>query len=183
MDSKMADAIQCKQVSSGACWGIKIYIPHICLWILNGWWLIRNSFGIVVDTRFIATVKKVNSILGIIRKELKIELWLYKSMVWPHLEYYVQFWSPHFKKNVVGKALKRATKMIKGMEQLPFEERFQCLELSSIEKTWVIGEYKHMYGAMKVDREFSSSSSSFKALELRNIQISWMLEDSGKIKW
>lgn len=38
----------------------------------------------------------------------KLIMSLYKSMVWPHLEHCVQFWSPHYKQGICtpGKSAK-----------------------------------------------------------------------------
>jgi len=41
---------------------------------------------------------------------------LYAAQLMPHLEYCVQFWPPQLKKRQ-GSPRKRATKMIKGLEQ------------------------------------------------------------------
>ncbi|KAK4827467.1 hypothetical protein QYF61_018260, partial [Mycteria americana] len=61
------------------------------------------------------------------------------NLIYPHLsktdnlrkvrQYYVQFWCQRFKKNIVEleKVHERATKMIKGMEHLPYEERLNRL--------------------------------------------------------
>ena len=72
----------------------------------------ERDLGVLVDssmkvsTQCAAAVKKANSMLGIIRKGIEnktanIILPLYKSMVRPHLEYCVQFWSPHLQKNIM----------------------------------------------------------------------------------
>ena len=73
----------------------------------------ERDLGIVVDgsmkmsTQCAAAVKKANSMLGIIRKGTEnktasIMLPLQKSMVRPHLEDCVQFWSTHLKKGYYG---------------------------------------------------------------------------------
>ena len=96
---------------------------------------------IKMSTQCAAAVKKANSMLGIIRQGIDNEiasiiLPLHKSMMQPHLEYCVQFWSPHQKKDVMelGKVQKRATKMIQGLEHLPYEGRLYQLGLFSLEK-------------------------------------------------
>uniref|UniRef100_A0A8C3SIE1 Uncharacterized protein n=1 Tax=Chelydra serpentina TaxID=8475 RepID=A0A8C3SIE1_CHESE len=130
----------------------------------------EGDLGVIVDsclktsTQCAAAGKKANRMLGIIRKGIdnkteNILLPLYKSMVRPHLEYCVQMWSPHCKKDLLEleKVQKRATKMMRGVERLPYEERFIRLGLFSLEKRRLRGDmtevYKIMTGAEKVNQE------------------------------
>ncbi|CAM5165838.1 unnamed protein product [Natator depressus] len=130
----------------------------------------ERDLGVIVDsslktsTQSAAAVKKANGMLEIIKKGIEnrtenIMLPLYKSMVRPHLEYSVQIWSPHLKKDILEleKVQKRATKMIRGMERLPYEERLIRLGLFSLEKRWLRGDmivvYKIMTGVEKVDKK------------------------------
>ncbi|CAM4577882.1 unnamed protein product [Lepidochelys olivacea] len=130
----------------------------------------KRDLGITVDsslktsTQCAAEVKKVNRMLGIIKKGLysrteNIMLPLYKSMVHPHLEYCVQMWLPHLKKDILEleKVPKRAKKIIRGMERLLYEERLIRLGLFSLEKRQLRGDmievYKSMTGVEKVDKE------------------------------
>ncbi|CAM5145241.1 unnamed protein product [Eretmochelys imbricata] len=107
----------------------------------------EKDLGVIVDSSLktsmqcAAADKKAKGMLGIIKKgiENKTEnllLPLHKSMVRPHLEYCAQMWSPHLKKDILAleKVQKRATKMIRGLEQVPYEERLKRLGLFSLEK-------------------------------------------------
>ncbi|CAM4509126.1 unnamed protein product [Lepidochelys olivacea] len=73
----------------------------------------EKDLGVIVhsslktSTQCAAAVKKANGILGIMKKGIQnkmenISLPLYKSMVRPHLEYCIQMWSPHLKKDILA---------------------------------------------------------------------------------
>eukprot|EP00061_Rhincodon_typus_P001620 g15291.t1 len=86
-------------------------------------------------------VKKACDVLAFINRGIEFKsrdviLQLYKSLVRPHLEYCVQFWSPHYRKGVeaLEKVQRRFTRILPGMEGRSYEERLRKLGLFSLER-------------------------------------------------
>ena len=92
---------------------------------------------------------------GIEYKSCRLMLQLYRTLVRPHLEYCVQFWSPYYRKDVetLERVQRRFTRMLPGMEGLSYEERLEKLGLFSLERRRLRGDLIEVYKIMKgIDR-------------------------------
>ena len=116
---------------------------------------------------------KANRMLGFINRNFSFKnkdviLPLYISLVRPHLEYAVQFWSPHHVKDIakLEAVQRRATKMITSLRNKSYEERLARLNLFSLEKRRLRGKniecYKILKGFTNVDanKMFSIDNTS-----------------------
>ena len=78
----------------------------------------------------------------VVSRDKDVILRLCEALMRPNQEYCIQVWNPHLKKDVrVMEGLqRRATRMIKGLGKLSYEERLKRCQLTTLEKRRSRGE-------------------------------------------
>ena len=133
---------------------------------LQGQNLIRveeeKDLGIIIKSdlkngsQCIVASRKANTVLGFIARNFECKTpevitRLYTSLVRPHLEYAVQFWSPCYQKdqNKLESVQRRATKLVPGFRGLQYEERLKRLNMFSLKDRRIRGDLIETFKILK----------------------------------
>lgn len=128
----------------------------------------ERDLGIIMDEKLkfhdqsSQVIKKANRILAIIKRSFsfidkKIFRKLYKALVRPIIEYGNVIWGPWYTgdQEKIEKIQRRATKLVKDIKHLPYQDRMKQLNIPSLSFRRKRGDliviFKMVHGLMKTD--------------------------------
>ncbi len=156
-----------------------------------------NDLGITVNSAFtpsanvLTAANKARGMLYFIKRSFtcltkEIFLPLYRALVRPHLEYAIQANCPYLKKDIyhLERIQRAATRWVKGLRDLSYEERLRELNLQSLEKRRIRNDFvltpKIMFH--QIDLEASKLFKFSRRPGLRRSSLR-LLQQTGRTRW
>ncbi len=110
---------------------------------------------------------------------------LYSELVRPHLEYAIQANCPYFKKDIshLERIQRAATRWVKGLRNLHYEDRFKELKLQSLEKRRIRNDLvlTHQIIYNQIDLEASQLFKFSRRPGLRRLSLTF-LQQTGRTR-
>lgn len=139
----------------------------------------QTDLGVIVTDKLswsahvTKVVSKANQMLFIIRKSFQdlsatSFLKIYNAYIRPHLEFAVVVWSPLLKQDInrLEGVQRRATKLPRGLKNLPYDERLRLLNLESMEtrrqRGDLIATYRILHGEFFCHQDLFELNTDFR---------------------